>query len=121
MAATVRGAGHRPARARSTPGQNDRVPAHPGDTVPVMSGPGVLLVEDDDAIAAGLVRVLEGQGHQVQRLADGSGAVARARDDIGLVILDLGLPDLDGLEVCRRLRQARPGLAILILTARDQE
>jgi DNA-binding response OmpR family regulator len=86
-----------------------------------MSGPGVLLVEDDDAIAAGLARVLDGQGHPVQRLATGSEAVAAAGQDIGLVILDLGLPDIDGLEVCRRLRAARPELAILILTARDQE
>ena len=86
-----------------------------------MSAPGVLLVEDDDAIAAGLVRVLEGQGHAVARLRSGSGAVAAANDGVGLVILDLGLPDMDGLEVCRRLRLARPDLAILILTARDQE
>ncbi len=89
--------------------------------MPVMSGPGVLLVEDDDAIAAGLVRVLEGQGHAVARLESGSEAVAAANDSVGLVILDLGLPDMDGLEVCRRLRRARPDLAILILTARDQE
>jgi DNA-binding response OmpR family regulator len=86
-----------------------------------MSGPGVLLVEDDDAIAAGLARVLDGQGHPVQRLATGREAVAAAGTDVGLVILDLGLPDIDGLEVCRRLRAARPELAILILTARDQE
>ena len=89
--------------------------------MPSMSGPGVLLVEDDDAIAAGLVRVLEGQGHPVERLERGSEAVAAANDNVGLVILDLGLPDIDGLEVCRRLRLARPDLAILILTARDQE
>jgi DNA-binding response OmpR family regulator len=86
-----------------------------------MSGPGVLLVEDDDAIAAGLARVLDGQGHPVQRLSTGREAVAAAGQDVGLVILDLGLPDVDGLEVCRRLRAARPELAILILTARDQE
>jgi DNA-binding response OmpR family regulator len=57
----------------------------------------------------------------VERLERGAGAVAAANDDVGLVILDLGLPDIDGLEVCRRLRLARPDLAILILTARDQE
>jgi len=83
---------------------------------------GILLVEDDEAIASGLVRVLEGQGHAVRRLAHGLPALAAAEDDgVGLVILDLGLPDLDGIEVCRRLRSARPELAVLILSARDQE
>lgn len=81
----------------------------------------MLLVEDDDAIASGLVRVLEGQGHPVKRLATGGPAVAAAGRQIGLVVLDLGLPDIDGIEVCRRLRVAHPELAILILTARDQE
>lgn len=86
-----------------------------------MALPGILVVEDDEAIATGLVRVLYSQGYAVRRLARGGPAAAAARDDIGLVILDLGLPDLDGLEVCRRLRAAGPELAILILTARDQE
>jgi DNA-binding response OmpR family regulator len=86
-----------------------------------MGASGVLLVEDDDAIADGLVRVLEGQGHRVVRLAVGAPALAAADDDVGLVVLDLGLPDMDGIEVCRRLRAARPALAILILSARDQE
>jgi DNA-binding response OmpR family regulator len=82
---------------------------------------GILVVEDDDAIAAGLARVLSGQGYSVRRLARGAGAVAAADDGVGLVVLDLGLPDIDGLEVCRRLRAARPDLAILILTAREHE
>jgi DNA-binding response OmpR family regulator len=86
-----------------------------------MDTPSVLLVEDDDAIADGLVRVLEGQGHPVQRLATGRQAVAAAAPPVELVILDLGLPDIDGIEVCRRLRAARPDMAILILSARDQE
>jgi DNA-binding response OmpR family regulator len=86
-----------------------------------VSRPGILLVEDDDAIASGLVRVLEAQGHPVRRLARGGPALSTADDDTSLVILDLGLPDVDGIDVCRRLRTARPDLAILILTARDQE
>ena len=86
-----------------------------------MNGDGILLVEDDDAIATGLVRVLDSQGYAVMRIARGSPAVAEATERIGLVILDLGLPDVDGITVCRRLRASRPGLAILILSARDQE
>jgi len=86
-----------------------------------MDEPTILIVEDDEAIAAGLVRVLEGQGYAARRLGRGSGAVREAGPDVGLVILDLGLPDVDGMEVCRRLRAARPDLAILILTARDHE
>jgi DNA-binding response OmpR family regulator len=89
--------------------------------VTVVDLPGILLVEDDEAIASGLVRVLAGQGYAVDRLARGGPAVAAATPRIGLVILDLGLPDMDGLSLCRKLRAARPDLAILILTARDQE
>jgi DNA-binding response OmpR family regulator len=86
-----------------------------------MAGAGILLVEDDEAIASSLVRVLDSQGHPVRRLARGGPALAAATEEIGLVILDLGLPDMDGIDVCRRLRGARPDLAILILSARDQE
>ena len=86
-----------------------------------MGLPGILVVEDDEAIASGLVRVLDSQGYRVQRTDRGRRALALVTDDVGLVVLDLGLPDIDGLEVCRRLRSTRPDLAILILTARDQE
>lgn len=79
------------------------------------------MVDDDEAIASGLSRVLESQGYTVRRLSRGSGAVAAATPDIGLIVLDLGLPDVDGIQVCRKLRGARPELAILILSARDQE
>ena len=82
---------------------------------------GVLIVEDDDAIGSGLERVLGGQGYTVSRVARGGDALAAATDDVGLVILDLGLPDVDGIDVCRLLRSARSDVAILILTARDLE
>jgi DNA-binding response OmpR family regulator len=80
----------------------------------------ILLIEDDDGIAAGLSRVLDSQGLRVRRLARGANAL-EAAVDAELVILDLGLPDMDGIDVCRKLRHARPELAILILSARDQE
>jgi DNA-binding response OmpR family regulator len=86
-----------------------------------VSRPGILIVEDDDAIASGLVRVLDAEGYPVRRLARGGPAAAAATPDVGLVVLDLGLPDVDGVEVCRRLRAARPDLGILILSARDHE
>jgi DNA-binding response OmpR family regulator len=82
---------------------------------------GILVVEDDEAIASGLVRVLDSHGYAVRRLSRGAGAVRAADASVGLVILDLGLPDVDGLDLCRRLRAARPDVAILILTARDNE
>ena len=86
-----------------------------------MSPDGILIVEDDEAIASGLARVLDSQGYRVRRTARGRTALAEAQDGIGLVVLDLGLPDMDGLAVCRHLRAQRPDLSILILTARDQE
>ena len=86
-----------------------------------MSAAGILVVEDDEAIASGLQRVLDSQGYTVSRVARGRPALAAADEGVGLVILDLGLPDVDGIDVCRRLRNARPDLAILIVTARDQE
>jgi DNA-binding response OmpR family regulator len=86
-----------------------------------MTPDGILIVEDDEAIASGLARVLDSHGYRVRRTARGRTALAEAQDGIGLVVLDLGLPDMDGLTVCRGLRAQRPDLSILILTARDQE
>src|SRR3954449_6965679 len=86
-----------------------------------MSGAGILVVEDDESIGSGLERVLDSQGYAVRRLTLGRPALAAADEGVGLVILDLGLPDIDGIDVCRRLRAARPDVAILIVTARDQE
>src|SRR4051812_36214555 len=81
----------------------------------------VLVVEDDDAIASGLAQVLNSQGYDVTRLAQGRPALAAASRGVELVILDLGLPDMDGIDTCRLLRRAHPDLPILILSARDQE
>jgi DNA-binding response OmpR family regulator len=86
-----------------------------------VSRSGILLVEDDEAIASGLVRVLDSQGYAVRHLSRGGPALTAADESTCLVILDLGLPDTDGIDVCRRLRRARPSLPILILTARDHE
>jgi DNA-binding response OmpR family regulator len=83
--------------------------------------PSILVVEDDDAIATGLVRVLDSQGYQARRVTAGLPAISAVTPDVGLVLLDLGLPDIDGIDVCRRLRAAHPDLAILILTARDEQ
>jgi DNA-binding response OmpR family regulator len=84
-------------------------------------GSQILIVEDDAAIAAGLVRVLDSQGYSVDHVDRGRAALERVDEDVGLVVLDLGLPDIDGIDVCRRLRTTWPAVAILILSARDQE
>jgi len=80
----------------------------------------VLVVEDDEAIADVLRRTLRQEGHEVRSAGDGPDAL-RAADEFvpDLVILDLGLPGLDGVEVCRRLRAASD-VPILILTARTE-
>jgi DNA-binding response OmpR family regulator len=81
----------------------------------------ILVVEDDDGIAVPLQRTLDREGYVVERVAEGGAALARAGDDIDLVVLDLGLPDMDGLDVCRRLREQGFTGGIMILTARDGE
>lgn len=82
----------------------------------------VLVVEDDDKIAAPLVRTLEREGYSVERVAEGLVAVERVRETaVDLVLLDLGLPDIDGLDVCRTIRDGGYRGGIIILTARDGE
>ena len=82
----------------------------------------LLLVEDDEAIARPLVRALEREGFAVEHVAAGQPAIARVgAGDIDLVLLDLTLPDVDGLDVCRSLRAERPALPIVMLTARREE
>src|ERR671911_1887117 len=80
----------------------------------------VLVVEDDEAIADVLRRSLRAEGHEVQSAGDGAEALTAAEQFVpDLVVLDLGLPRLDGIEVARRLR-AESDVPILILTARTE-
>lgn len=82
----------------------------------------LLVVEDDETIGSALTSGLRAHGHAIswQRTARGAlDAVAGRTFD--LVLLDLGLPDLDGIEVCRRVRASQPGAVIVVLTARAEE
>ena len=80
------------------------------------------MVEDEASLREGIVDLLTGDGHELVAVADGvAGLEAGLRDAFDLVVLDLMLPRLDGMEVCRRLRAARPGSPILMLTARGSE
>jgi DNA-binding response OmpR family regulator len=82
----------------------------------------VLLAEDDSAISEPLSRALQREGYGVQVVGAGPAALAAALDgEIDLVVLDLGLPDMDGLEVCRRLRASGREVPVLMLTARTDE
>ena len=82
----------------------------------------IVLVEDDAAIAEPLARALRRDGHQVEVLGSGRDAVQRCgHPPVDLVILDLGLPDIDGVEVCRQIRSVDRRLPVLMLTARRQE
>jgi DNA-binding response OmpR family regulator len=81
----------------------------------------LLVVEDDERLSRALRRLLEEDRHVVDVASDGETGLAIAEDGAGIeaVILDIGLPDISGLEVARRLRRKRSELAILMLTARD--
>jgi DNA-binding response OmpR family regulator len=82
----------------------------------------LLLVEDDETIGGVLESSLRTHGHHVVWECSGRDALrAAAQADFDLVLLDLGLPDLDGVEVCRQLRAGQPGTVLVILTARTQE
>jgi DNA-binding response OmpR family regulator len=81
----------------------------------------VLVVEDEEDIAFPLVRTLEREGYDVTWVDSGQKALDTLSTSPELVILDLGLPDIDGLEVCRRAREAGFEGAIMIVTARAGE
>ncbi|MGI8683816.1 MAG: response regulator [Acidimicrobiales bacterium] len=86
-----------------------------------MARPTVVIVEDEEPIAAAVAARLRSEGFDTETAADGpSGVALVARVDPDLVVLDLMLPGMDGLEVCRRIQRDRP-VPVLMLTARDSE
>lgn len=90
--------------------------------LPPPDAPLVVLVEDDEGIARPLAGALRAAGYRVEHVRTGTEALRTVSDDTDAVVLDLGLPDVDGVEVCRRLRQERgAALPILVLTARTGE
>lgn len=81
----------------------------------------ILVVEDDPAIASSLTDSLRASGYTVDHAATGQAAVAEvASSEPDLILLDLGLPDIDGYDVCRQVR-ARSSVPIIVLTARGEE
>jgi DNA-binding response OmpR family regulator len=87
-----------------------------------MSSERLLIVEDDDRIGSSLLRALSSSGYRVtwsKNGRDGLASVISDRPD--LVLLDLGLPDIDGLEVCRQIHRSDPTIDVVMLTARDEE
>jgi len=82
----------------------------------------ILVVEDDLEIAGSLIRSLQGAGYSVALVGDGKAAVDKVKNTKpDLIILDLGLPTMDGLDVCRSIRAYSMDTPILILTARSSE
>jgi two-component system response regulator MprA len=82
-----------------------------------MAGSRILVVEDDPPLAATLERVLTAEGYDVEAVSDGNDALRRARErPFDLVVLDVMLPGLDGIAVCKRLRASGP-VPVLMLTA----
>jgi len=81
----------------------------------------VLLAEDDPAISEPLARALRREGYDVDVRADGRAALEGVQQNPDLVVLDLGLPYIDGLEVCRRIRAEGRSVPVLILTGRSDE
>ncbi|MGB9775549.1 MAG: response regulator transcription factor [Anaerolineae bacterium] len=81
----------------------------------------ILIVEDEPDLANALARGLRRQGYAVDIALNGEEGWEKGEvNEYDLVILDLNLPDMDGLEVCRRLRESKPALLILMLTARGR-
>jgi DNA-binding response OmpR family regulator len=81
----------------------------------------VLLVDDDTAITVPLARALGREGYDVAVSPDGQGALSLGGTGVDLVLLDVGLPDIDGLDVCRRLRDEGVTVPMLLLSGRADE
>jgi DNA-binding response OmpR family regulator len=81
----------------------------------------IVLAEDDPAIAESLTRALQREGYSVDICTDGPTALMRAQRSCDLLLLDLGLPHMDGLEVCRALRAQGHHVPVLMLSARAEE
>lgn len=79
----------------------------------------ILIVEDDDRVAGALEAFLARSGYATVRAADGAAALELLGADTEVVLLDLGLPDVDGIDLCRRIR-GRSEVPIMIVTARNQ-
>ncbi|PLX78287.1 MAG: DNA-binding response regulator [Desulfuromonas sp.] len=87
-----------------------------------MSQPHILLVEDEPHIASGLVYNLEAEGYRVTHANRGENALEFLwQEPFELVVLDLMLPGIDGIEVCRQIRKHDPKLPVLMLTARSED
>jgi two-component system copper resistance phosphate regulon response regulator CusR len=78
----------------------------------------VLLVEDEDRIASFVEKALRRRGFDVRRVVTGGEALAAVSAGVDIVVLDLGLPDIDGLDVLRELRKSWASLPVVILSAR---
>ena len=86
-----------------------------------VNGPAVLIVEDDEGIGRGLLRALTGEGYDAVWCRNAADALRQTLEDFDVVLLDLGLPDMDGLDLCRRLRRRLAHTPIVMLTARGFE
>lgn len=87
-----------------------------------MQTPRILVIEDDAAIRRGLVDALQFAGYETLQAGDGAKGLEMAvKVDFDLLLLDLVLPEVDGLEILREVRELRPTLPVIVLTARGEE
>jgi DNA-binding response OmpR family regulator len=102
--------------AQMQPANQATMGARPG----AMPAVRLMIVEDDTSLATGLMRALANEGYEVTAAASGEEALERVRSEpFDLLVLDIGLPGIDGFEVLRRLRAGGYATPVLILTARD--